>query len=767
MFYSTRNKEHLVSASKAIVNGLAPDNGLYLPKEIIKFNINNDVLSLTYNELATKILSFYLDDFDLNEIKECVDKAYNNKNFPNKIIGIKSFNNYSFLELFYGPTITFKDMALTLLPHLLSKAIEKQQIKKKVMILTATSGDTGSAALSGFSNTNIETNILYPKDGISPIQEKQMLFFTSSSCRAYSLINSNFDDCQNAVKDIIHNGNEEYLLTSANSINIGRLLPQIVYYYASYIELVKSNQIKLNQKINVIVPTGNFGNIFACYLAKEMGLPINKLICASNENKVLTDLFNNGIYSIKREFKKTNSPSMDILISSNFERLLALMSDSTDELNNYMSSLKENKEYKVSSKVKEKLDSLFESYSIDSNKTIENIKECYKNNDYLIDPHTAVAYGAYKNKKSDDTYTLIVSTASPFKFSETIASALNISKGNNEITCLNNIVEQTKLSLPIQLEKVLNSTFEPYEINLNEFKHEVFTKKKFYVEAPATSANLGPGFDIVGVAWNLFNEFKFEVNDKDELFNFNEYNDLDNNLVLKSYRYLFKKLDKPYQPISITNIANYPIARGLGSSSSCIVGGLLAANKVLRNILSKKQLLKYAIELEGHPDNVVPCMLGGFVSTIKTNKDYIFNKYDINKKLVFILCIPEQELSTEYCRKVLPSTLSYSDIIYSASRLMNLPRALKDGNLDSIQECLNDKLHTPYRLKLIKDSEKIQEIARRNNLPFAISGSGSTMLVISNSTNILKEFEKENYVVPYSFIEVTLNIDGACIKEEK
>ena len=390
MFFSTRNSSLRVSASQAIIQGLAPDGGLFFPVQIGKVEMKEDLLNKSYQELAFLILRLYLDDFSDEEIEYAISKAYSKENFEEVITKNTIFSSFSFLELFHGPTITFKDMALSLLPYEMEIAKKKNNIDKDIMILTATSGDTGSAALSNFSKAEgIKISVLYPDDGLSDVQERQMLYFTSATSRAYSLKDSNFDDCQNIVKEILLEKQDKYILSSANSINVGRLLPQIVYYYYSYILLVKEGTIKLGDKVDVIVPTGNFGNILASYIAKLMGCPFDKIICASNENKVLTDFFNTGTYSIKREFKKTNSPSMDILISSNLERLLYLICQNDEEVKGYMASLKEKGEFSVSPYIKEVLDKEFKAYSISQVQTSLGIKECFASHHYLIDPHTS------------------------------------------------------------------------------------------------------------------------------------------------------------------------------------------------------------------------------------------------------------------------------------------------------------------------------------------------------------------------------------------
>ena len=330
LYKSTRSNDKLVSSSYAIINGLAEDKGLYVPFKIHKIKNSLEYLAgLPYEELAFYILKEFLDDFYPEDLKDCIYKAYNNKFENNKVCEIKSIENTHFLELYHGPTLAFKDVALCLFPHLLNTALINNNEKENILILTATSGDTGKAALEGFSDVpRTKIAVLYPKDGTSLVQKLQMITHGSSNSSVISL-DGNFDDAQDCVKNMLNNPeinktfkDNGFILSSANSINIGRLLPQIVYYFYSYGNLLNKKVIKPNEKINIVVPTGNFGNILSSYYAKKLGLPINKLICASNENNVLFDFFNTGIYDRRRVLKVTNSPSMDILVSSNLERLL-------------------------------------------------------------------------------------------------------------------------------------------------------------------------------------------------------------------------------------------------------------------------------------------------------------------------------------------------------------------------------------------------------------------------------------------------------------
>ena len=440
MYVSTRGKER-VSASYAIIKGLASDGGLFVPEEIKKIDFNEDLLKLSYNDLAFIIFKSFLDDFSDYEIKEVIAKAYNDEFFNGGIVGGEFYDAVSFLDLYHGPTFAFKDVALTVLPHLLEKALKKNNNTKTTVILTATSGDTGSASMSGFSQTNIKTIVLYPNDGVSRLQEAQMHSFSKDESIALAL-NGNFDDCQKIVKEVFEkveiNGVN---LASANSINIGRLIPQIVYYFYHYLECVRRGKIKFKEPINYVVPTGNFGNILAGFYAKMMGVPINVLVCASNKNNVLTDFFNSGQYNKNREFYKTMSPSMDILISSNLERYLYyLLKENSNEVKRLMEELKEYGQYDIKDVLRKNNKDIISNYT-NEEETLEAIKEVYEKYNLLIDPHTAVSYGAYKKSKIKG-YTAIVSTASPFKFVNVYKDLFKLSE-TNEFNQMRELAKKT------------------------------------------------------------------------------------------------------------------------------------------------------------------------------------------------------------------------------------------------------------------------------------------------------------------------------------
>lgn len=440
MFYkSTRDSSVKISAAQAIVQGISAEGGLFVPSEIPSITMDEIVKlgDMSYSERAAFVFSKYLTDFTEAEIRYCTDNAYSTKNFATENIAEIShlFDGTYVLELWHGPTCAFKDMALQILPYLLTTSVKKIELNKKVIILVATSGDTGKAALEGFADVpGTEIMVFYPQDGVSAMQKRQMTTQDGENVKVCA-IKGNFDDCQNGVKAIFTNeeikqklDDAGMMFSSANSINWGRLAPQIIYYISSYAELVKDGEIKAGDKINIVVPTGNFGNILAAYYAKNMGMPVNKLICASNSNKVLTDFINTGIYDRNRDFITTISPSMDILISSNLERLLYLISGENDaQIREWFGALAQTGRYEVSDDVKAKLKADFVGGFCDDVQTKAVIKEIYDKYSYTLDTHSAVAvkvYQDYKAETGDMTKTLIASTASPYKFSSSVLEAI-------------------------------------------------------------------------------------------------------------------------------------------------------------------------------------------------------------------------------------------------------------------------------------------------------------------------------------------------------
>lgn len=436
MYNSTRDSGKTVTASQAILKGLADDGGLFVPDRIPQLETDLDILKeMTYQETAYEVMKLFLTDFTEDELKSCINRAYDQKFDTEEIAPLVKADGAYYLELFHGATIAFKDMALSILPHLLTTSARKNNVENEIVILTATSGDTGKAALAGFADVEGTSIIVfYPKDGVSPIQEKQMVTQRGSNTSVVG-IRGNFDDAQNGVKAMFNNkelaekmSRAGYQFSSANSINIGRLVPQIVYYVYAYGALLKNGEIEKGEKINVVVPTGNFGNILAAYYAKNMGLPIDRLICASNENKVLFDFFRTGTYDRNRDFILTSSPSMDILISSNLERLIyKIAGNDSVRCSDLMKALTAEGKYDITGEMKQELADFCGGYAGEE-KTARTIKELYEKTGYVIDTHTAVAaavFHDYRESTGDTAKAVIASTASPFKFTRSVMNAVD------------------------------------------------------------------------------------------------------------------------------------------------------------------------------------------------------------------------------------------------------------------------------------------------------------------------------------------------------
>lgn len=458
-FKSTRGSDRELTGAQAIIQGISEDKGLYVPTEIpaLPFKIE-DMLGRSYQEIAFKVIGAFFDDYTEEEMKYCIDGAYDEKFEAKEIVPIVKAGDAYFLELYHGKTAAFKDMALSILPYLLTTATKKEKEDKKICILTATSGDTGKAALEGFADVpGTEIIVFFPNQGVSQVQEQQMITQEGENTHVFA-INGNFDDAQTGVKRIFNDdafaeklAGSGCKLSSANSINVGRLVPQVAYYVYSYIKLVEQGVIKNGEKMNIVVPTGNFGNILAGYYAKQMGIPVNKFICASNENKVLTDFINTGVYDIKRDFYLTNSPSMDILISSNLERLLYHLSGGNgEEIKELMENLDTQKCYEVSQKIKDGMADFYGGYA-DVDTTNRTIGEMYADHDYLMDTHTAVAYKVYEDYKEatgDNTPTIIASTASAYKFAESVAKSIGLGEEENGFRYVEALAEKTGVEVP-------------------------------------------------------------------------------------------------------------------------------------------------------------------------------------------------------------------------------------------------------------------------------------------------------------------------------
>ena len=472
VYRSTRNAQETATASMAILKGLANEGGLFVPDTIPAFDKSLEELSkMDYREVAYQVMKLMLTDFTEEELRHCINSAYDSKFDTKEIAPLVHKAGAYYLELFHGATIAFKDMALSILPYLLTTSAKKNDVKNEIVILTATSGDTGKAALAGFADVpGTKIIVFYPKHGVSPIQEKQMVTQKGDNTCVIG-ITGNFDDAQTGVKKMFSDkelneylASKGYQFSSANSINWGRLAPQIIYYVSTYAQLVADGEIELGDKINIVVPTGNFGNILAGYYAKHMGVPVNKLICASNANNVLTDFIKTGIYDRNRPFHTTISPSMDILISSNLERLLYKLSGDNDEVTRgWMNALKSEGKYEVSDDVKAVINEKFYGGFCDDKNTEATIHEMFEQDKYLCDTHTAVAINVYKQyveETGDKTPSVIASTASPYKFSKAVLEAVepNATLPETEFDMVDELHKVSGAEVPAPLANLKNKT---------------------------------------------------------------------------------------------------------------------------------------------------------------------------------------------------------------------------------------------------------------------------------------------------------------------
>ncbi len=467
VYHSTRNSEETATASEAILKGLTSDGGLFVPDSIPKLNVSlEDLTQMSYQEIAYAVMKEFLTDFTEEELKTCINNAYDSKFDTEEIAVTKKVDGAYYLELFHGATIAFKDMALSILPYLIVTSARKNNVKNEIVILTATSGDTGKAALAGFADVpGTKIIVFYPKSGVSPIQEKQMV--TQKGDNTYVIgIKGNFDDAQTGVKKMFSNkelakvmNDNGFQFSSANSINIGRLVPQVVYYVKAYADLLKQGALKAGEPMNVVVPTGNFGNILASYYAKQMGIPIGKFVCASNKNKVLFDFFETGKYDRNREFYVTTSPSMDILISSNLERMIyRIAGNDAKQCAKFMAALTKDGEYVITDAMKAELSEFFGAFGSEE-ETAVKIKEVYDKEGYVMDTHTAVAavaYDKYKAATGDDkTPTVIASTASPYKFTRSVMDAIDPAyDAEDDFELVDELNKVSKTAIPKAIEEI-------------------------------------------------------------------------------------------------------------------------------------------------------------------------------------------------------------------------------------------------------------------------------------------------------------------------
>lgn len=463
-YISTRGNQKPLNFYQAILQGIGSDGGLLVPTFEFEKKDLNKLVNLSYVELATEIISSFVPNDGYQDIYKACIAAYGSGLFPETVVPVKKVGDVYISELFQGQTAAFKDMALSLLPHLMTLSLKKMNEDRQVMILAATSGDTGKAALEGFKDVKGTCiKVFYPIDGVAPVQKQQMVTQTGNNVEVIG-IKGNFDDAQSAVKKAFNSKELKELcdehnvfLSSANSINIGRLIPQIVYYFYSYFKLVQNNEIKLNDKVNFTIPSGNFGNALAGYIASKMGLPVNKFICASNKNNILTDFFTTGKYDANREFYKTNAPAMDILVSSNLERLVYLFSNKDgNKVREYMNKLNTEGVYEIDQEVFNNISKIFKAGWLNEQQVLDTIKECYKETGYVLDTHTSIGYGVYKQYKQetkDNTKTIILSTASCYKFPKSVYQAIT-GKNLDEYEALEALNKETGLEVPEPLQGI-------------------------------------------------------------------------------------------------------------------------------------------------------------------------------------------------------------------------------------------------------------------------------------------------------------------------
>jgi threonine synthase len=467
IYRSTRGGDEIKKSTEAIIQGIARNKGLFVPDGIPALSFKPEQKTGTpYQYVAFHVMKSFLPEFTEEELERCIVGAYDSKFEAPDVVSVVKTEKAHFLELYHGRTAAFKDMALSILPYLLTMSMKKEKEPMKVVILTATSGDTGKAALEGFSDVlGTEIVVFYPKDGVSAVQERQMVTQNGKNTHVFA-IEGNFDDAQTGVKRIFNDeafaaelATKGYRLSSANSINIGRLVPQIVYYVYAYIKLLETGVLGAGEPMNAVVPTGNFGNILAAYYAKHMGIPIRKFICASNRNNVLTDFINTGVYDANRDFYVTNSPSMDILISGNLERLLYHLSDGDSaEITALMADLDKTGRYGVSDRIRRGLADFYGGFC-DPQETSDAIKRLYASENYLMDTHTAVGYKVYEDylRDTDDrTPAIIVSTASAYKFADSVADALCVGAGGDGFANIAALRDKTGVNVPSALKSLEN-----------------------------------------------------------------------------------------------------------------------------------------------------------------------------------------------------------------------------------------------------------------------------------------------------------------------
>ena len=780
MFYiSTRNEKIKKTPAEAVLMGIADDGGLYVPESFEKASFPmNELLSLDEKEISATVLSILFDGgsmFGANKAKflDAVHAAYDNKFENDDYAPISKVGDAFVMELYHGPTCAFKDVALQLLPHLINEAKRSVGMTDDIVILTATSGDTGSAALEGFSDIpGIKIVVFYPKHGTSAVQERQMVSCTGKNTYVCA-VEGNFDDAQSGVKNIFANIElpDGVKLSSANSINIGRLAPQVAYYFKSYRDLVKSGEISFGDKLNFIVPTGNFGDILAGYFAMKMGLPVGKLICASNENNVLTEFFKTGVYNKEREFHITKSPSMDILISSNLERLLYFVCGS-EKCAKYMNDLRTTGKYTVTEDELKKIREVFDAGYASDEETYQNINKVYNDHGYLMDTHTAVAWKVYEDWKKEcdnNDKCVILSTASAYKFSSGVLHSLGL-ECQNEFDAIDVLAKKTGIRPPLVIRDIRNKKIVHSNVikkeNMITLVENIVKKNNVTVRVPATSANLGSGFDCTGIAFKKYNVFSFEkLNEGIEFEGFLQAHANENNLAYVAYKRVMEKVgEKPYVKIKSIK-TEIPIARGFGSSAALIVAGAYAANLLSGSKLSIDELFNICNNIEGHPDNIAPALFGGLCTSIVNEGKPITQKYAVSDDIFFTALIPDFKVSTKDARAVLPRNISREDAIFNMQRVALLPYAFEHGRLDLIRLVTDDRLHESYRKKLYKNIDEIEKATYDcGALSFAVSGAGPACIAFSKSP-IYAELSEKIKNKDNDWQAIGIAVDNEGVKE--
>ena len=780
MFYiSTRNEKTNKTAAEAILMGIAEDGGLYVPNDLgsARFPMEN-LLELTEKEISATVLSLLFSDgsmfdSDITKFIGAVSKAYDNKFENGDFAPIAKVGDAFVMELYHGPTCAFKDVALQLLPHLISEAKRSVGMTDDIVILTATSGDTGSAALEGFSDIpGIKIVVFYPKHGTSAVQERQMVSCAGKNTYVCA-VEGNFDDAQSGVKNIFNTLKlpQGVRLSSANSINIGRLAPQIAYYFKSYRDLVNNGEIKFGDKLNFIVPTGNFGDILAGYFAKQMGLPVAKLICASNKNDVLTEFFKTGIYDKNREFHITKSPSMDILISSNLERLLYFICGS-EKCKQYMTDLAKCGKYQITKGELSKIREIFDADCADDEETYATIKSVYEKHGYLIDTHTAVAWNVYEKwseKNANGFKSVVLSTASAYKFSSGVLHSLGL-ECPNEFDAIEILAKRTGIRPPKVISDIRNKKI----IHSNTIKKEsmitlverIIRRNKVIVRVPATSANLGSGFDCTGIAFRKYDIFSFEkTNGTVEFENFDSAFSNENNLAYLAYKKVCDAVGADGF-VKIKSIrTDIPITRGLGSSAALIVAGAYAANILTGQKLSPQEIFEICNLIEGHPDNIAPAIFGGLCTSIVADGKPKAQKYSVSDAICFTAIVPDFKVDTKIARGVLPQNISRDDAIFNMQRVALLPYAFERGCPDLIKLVTEDRLHESYRKPLFKNINQVERSAYEcGAVSFTVSGAGPTCLAFS-TTPIADKLNQKISFLENNWVALSVSVDNEGAKE--